>query len=233
MRVLPSILLAATFGGLVLPASAETPVFTGFYAGLHGQYGIGKQTSDTGLAFKNVSLSATLPSYSVRGAGLGLQAGYWHQFGVSPWRLGAEISLNHRGGSGGFARTGTLAGFPASASLETRLGLSATIRGQVGYAFGRTMPYAFAGVTAQRGTVRGVAQVHTEMRQVETSGWGISPVFGIGVAHAVSEKLTVFAEVNRTRFGRKWSRDLGSGVLASASTRVSQNYVRFGVNYRF
>jgi outer membrane immunogenic protein len=206
-----------SFAADIVRPSLKAPVFvapfswSGFYVGINGGYGWGTSTwTSTG----------TSDSVKPKGGLVGGTLGYNLQTGN--WVWGIEGDLDWAGIDGTNIGTGICAVGPGCETKNSYLG---TIRGRVGYAFDRWLPYftgggAFADVRMTPGTGTG-SQTNNQMGW--TLGGGVEWAF-MGAWSAKLEYLYV---------------DLGNSTCDAAtcviSTTVNEklNVVRAGINYRF
>jgi outer membrane immunogenic protein len=210
-------LLAWTATGAVaadLPRAmppAAAPVFvpnynwTGFYAGINGGYGWGRSNWNTLATDADVS-----------GGVAGGTAGYNWQAGNVVFGLEGDIDWSNIRGS--FANAACPLG------CETSNGWLGTVRGRLGYAFDRVMPYITGGLAVGdiKVTPTGFAGVSDT-----NAGWTV----GGGVEAALAGNWTAKLEYLYVDLG-----DVGCTVAAcGAATNVDlrTNLVRAGLNFRF
>lgn len=148
----------------VAPAIRAIPTFTwtGFYAGLNAGYGFGSYSG-----------TATPGFSSPRGFVGGGQVGYNQQIGQ--FVAGLEADLAYSDIKDKLANVG-----------KERVGYIGTIRGRMGYAVDRFMPYVTGGF-AYGGTE--LLRAAGRASQVQT-GWAL----GAGVEYAVTNNLTARVE---------------------------------------
>ncbi len=218
--LLTSMLLAAALGGTVfaadLPQKAPPPVFaapavynwTGAYLGLNG-----------GGAWGN-SNWPDLPSgsFTTSGGLIGLTLGYNWQ--VAPWVFGLEGDIDWASINGGTNATALCAG-----TCSTKTDWLGTVRGRLGYAVDRVLPYvtggfAFGDIKATQAGFAGVS--------ITKAGW----TAGGGVEFAIAPQFTAKIEYLYVDLG---SVNCGTGVCDQLATSINHhfNVVRAGVNYRF
>jgi outer membrane immunogenic protein len=185
------------------PAPVITPVFswTGFYAGINGGYGWGGDTS----------FSSPFPSSSFDKSGglVGGTLGYNYQMNQIVFGVEGDIDASWIKGSG------VCGGLPC----ETKNSWLGTVRGRVGYAFDRFMPYVTGGAAFGdvKNTITPIGSA-TETRAGWTVGGGLEANIW-GPWSAKIEYLYV---------------DLGSGApVAGSSADFKTNIVRAGLNYHF
>lgn len=177
------------------PAVVPAPVFswTGFYIGGHAGYGWSSGSDGVGA----------IDTSGVLGGG---QAGYNYQF-ANNLVVGLEADLSAADLSG---RLGGV-----STSVDT-LG---SVRGRLGYAAGRFMPYVTGGFAFGNQTVDvlGIDQSKT------LTGW----TAGAGLEYALTDHWTARSEYLYTDLGSKFYDALGAQAGATSQT------VRAGINFKF
>ncbi len=130
---------AADIARRQMPAKAPayvTPAYnwTGFYVGINGGGGFGHST---------LTNAAGSTGYNVNGGLVGGTLGYNYQ--INQWVLGIEGDIDWADISGN-----TSAGICAGVTCSTKNDWLATVRGRVGYAFDRFMPYVTGGARVRR-----------------------------------------------------------------------------------
>jgi outer membrane immunogenic protein len=246
-----TILATPAFGAdLRMPVKAPPPIapplatWTGFYIGVNGGYSWGRARTDTvsvgvpGFAAVAVPVGVTS---NLNGGIAGGQIGYNWQ--VSNWVWGVEGD----GQWSGERHTDTLicgvacTGTPAAAfgaSVTQKIDAFGTFRGRVGWlvtpdvmlygtgglAVASFRTSASAAVTAAR-LVAGVAATNSTTRAGWTAGAGIEGMFA---PHWSAKLEYLYADYGR------FNNNLAFGpVVVGASTRVTDNILRAGVNYHF
>ena len=191
-------------------APAMVPVgynWTGFYLGINGGYGWGRSSWD-----------AFATSTDVSGGMAGLTAGYnWQAMG-SPWVFGLEGDIDWSNIKGSFVNAACPTG------CQTQNNWLGTVRGRVGYAWDRVMPYITGGLAVGdiEATQAGLAGVHDT-----NVGW----TAGAGIEAALAGNWTAKLEYLHIDLGH-----INCGVTAcapAASVGFHTDQVRAGVNYRF
>lgn len=188
-----------------LPAAAPAPYYkapvfvpvyswTGFYAGLNGGGGIGR------------SAWASTTGFTVSGGQIGGTLGYNYQFGQGV--IGVEGDLDWSAFSGS-----TNVGCPAGCTTQDSW--MSTVRGRLGYAADRFMPYLTGGLA--------FGDVQTSTPGFATSGTKTGWTIGAGLEFGFIGNWTAKAEYLYV--------DLGS--LAPTNASFTANLIRAGVNYRF
>jgi outer membrane immunogenic protein len=190
-------------------APVYVPAFswTGPYIGIVGGYGWG---SADWFGFSGDA--------DPDGGLIGLTLGYNWQAPGSPWVFGLEGDIAWANLHGSFTNATCPTG------CEVRTDWIGTLRGRVGYAFDRIMPYLTGGlaVTDLEATVNGVGSASsTEV------GWTI----GAGVEAALAPNWTAKIEYLYVDLG---STSCGAAVCGIATNvDASANLLRLGVNFKF
>jgi outer membrane immunogenic protein len=176
--------------------------WTGFYLGAMGGY-----------AKEDASFAP------VSGGFAGGTIGYNWQTG--PWVLGAEGDLDWASVKGSTAAIGC-----TTANCSTENTWLGTVRGRVGYAFDRFMPYitggvAFGGVNANQAPFTGGSSTQV--------GW----VVGAGLEFAVINNITAKVEYLHYDLGSfTCGLNCGNGII-NDQVSFSADAIRGGVNIRF
>lgn len=186
------------------PAFAPAYSWTGLYAGINGGGGIGHSTWSSTTGF------------SPSGGQVGGTLGYNYQFGQGV--IGIEGDLDWSGLSGS-----TSVGCPGGCT--TKDSWMSTVRGRLGYAADRVMPYltggvAFGDIEASTSGFPGASDTR--------AGWTI----GAGIEFAFAGNWTAKAEYLYVDLGNL-NCGLNCGVTSSNNVSLSANLIRAGVNYRF
>jgi outer membrane immunogenic protein len=196
-------------------------VWTGGYVGLQAGYAWGNANYD---AFEYATID-----YDPDGFFGGLYVGYNHQL-HNNIVLGIDADLNFSGIDGKARMTW----FGDPEPDEEHVGYSkvkttAAIRGRLGYAMDRFMPYVAGGVSSAKyqfdldhdGT--GNMDFEEERR---LTGWNV----GVGAEYAVTNNILVRAEYRYTDFGSEnFDQDWGGDSTIDLKTHD----VRLGVAYKF
>ncbi|HXX26325.1 MAG TPA: outer membrane protein [Pseudolabrys sp.] len=194
------------------PAPIYTPVpvynWTGFYVGING-----------GGAFGHASVSNAFGSqgFDADGGLVGGTLGYNWQ--VGQWVLGIEGDIDWAD-----IRGSTSNGLCFGGTCSVKNDWLATVRGRIGYAFDRFMPYitgggAFGDVKTSVPAFGG--QTNTQ------AGW----TAGAGLEFAINGPWTAKVEYLYVDLGKDTC-DTGSCGIAT-TTDFHTNIVRAGFNYRF
>jgi outer membrane immunogenic protein len=191
------------------PAYIAAPIYnwTGFYLGINGGGGWGRSSWD--------AAAASTGSFDLSGGLIGGTAGYNWQMGQVVFGLEGDIDWSNIRGT-------TLVTCPAG--CETRNTWLATVRGRLGYAADRFMPYITGG--AAFGDIR--ANFPGAGASANKTGW----TAGGGVEFSLAGNWTAKAEYLYVDLGRF---DCGTACGTAAPDNVSfkTSIVRGGLNYRF
>jgi len=204
---------AADLGGRY-PAYKAPPVayfpqaynWTGFYLGING-----------GGAWGTSNWNGYGVSSSPSGGMIGVTAGYNWQAPGSQWVFGIESDLDWTNVSGG-------ASCGMGVNCHTENSWFGTVRGRVGYAFDRFMPYvtgggAFGNIKANPTGWSGVDDSH--------AGWTV----GVGLEAALNGRWTAKVEYLYADLGSVGCSSFQCG--SPVNIDMNMNIVRAGLNYRF
>jgi high affinity Mn2+ porin len=210
----------ANAGDLPLKAKMPTAAYydwTGFYIGGHFGYGGGSVGPDTNPL---PSQGALLP-HSLTGLIGGYQAGYNRQF-ANHVVLGIEADASFTSPPDQIALAGM-----TPAPFNTGIDYVGTLRGRIGYAFDRWMPYVTGGfawghprIDINDGSDAVVSLYH--------EGW----TAGLGLEFAVSGNWTAKLEYDYVDLARR-SYDLGDFGLPGVTVEPQLHLAKFGLNYQF
>ncbi|BCP52799.1 porin [Kaistia sp. 32K] len=208
------------------PEPVPAPAFswTGLYLGGHAGYGWGDFTSDPTDAYGGLKPDGFF------GGG---QVGYNYQFD-NRLVLGVEADVSFGSLKDDID---TVIGDPSEAAVEiaysTKIDTFGTVRGRLGYAADRFLPYVTGGLAWARAdlafsntiTVDGQQLVHNAASNKQTyTGWTI----GAGVEYAVTNNITAKLDYLYADLG---SRDFDLGTPVQADLKVQT--VQVGLNYKF
>jgi outer membrane immunogenic protein len=189
------------------PPSAKAPVYveppfswTGPDVGINGGYGFGR--SDFSAPF-------TTGAFDTSGGLVGGTLGYNYQVGQAVFGIEGDIDAAWMKGD-------TACG---GLTCETKNSWLGTVRGRLGYAAGRFMPYVTGGGAFGdiKTSVSGVGSANETK-----AGWTV----GGGVEAALNGPWSAKLEYLYVDLGR-------GGAIAGSDARFHTNIVRAGINYRF
>ena len=186
------------------PTYAPAYTWSGFYIGVNGGGGFGRSTWDSTGGF------------DISGGLVGGTVGYNYQIGQAV--IGIEGDIDWADINGTTTTTCAL-------GCKTSDSWLSTVRGRLGYAAGRFMPYvtaggAFGNIQASSPTLAG--------NSTTNAGWTV----GAGLEFALVGNWTLKAEYLFVDLG-KFNCGLGCGLSTVDNVSFDANIVRAGVNYRF
>ncbi|MCX7313403.1 MAG: porin family protein [Alphaproteobacteria bacterium] len=187
------------------PAYVAQYNWTGFYLGINGGGDWG-DSSWNGFAVKN----------SPSGGMIGGTAGYNWQAPGSPWVFGLEGDIDWSSFKDSVAC--------GASACETKNNWFGTVRGRVGFAFDRFMPYftggaAFGDIKANRVGFAGASDTNV--------GWTV----GAGLEGVIAGNWTAKLEYLYADLGNTTCAAVSCGVATNVDLQV--NILRGGLNYRF
>jgi outer membrane immunogenic protein len=186
------------------PAEVQVYNWTGFYIGINGGGGFGRsQWDSTG-------------SFDLSGGLVGGTVGYNYQFGQAVVGVEGDIDWADINGT-----TNTACPF----GCKTTDNWLSTVRGRLGYAADRFMPFITGG--AAFGDIRASTPGFAGASNTE-AGWTV----GAGLEFAIAGNWTAKAEYLYVNLG-KFNCGISCGALATDNVSFTTNIVRAGVNYRF
>ncbi|SDA50203.1 outer membrane protein [Mesorhizobium qingshengii] len=183
--------------------------WTGFYVGANAGGAFGKIDGD----FIGIPGSADIRNFTG-----GALVGANYQYGQ--WVLGVEGDINYLGFKKEFSPG--LGGGELGA--EARLDAFGTIRGRVGYAFDRWLPYVTAGVAM--GDVKIDEHVFSAAESKFQTGYAV----GGGIEYAFNSNWTARAEYLYVDLGKK---DFGFAPGTPYDVKTNFSIVRAAVAYKF
>ncbi|MFY7948785.1 MAG: outer membrane protein [Gemmatimonas sp.] len=189
-------------GPVVAPVYAPVFTWTGFYVGVNAGYGFGNVNAGAFVLPRRVSIG------NIDGFIGGGQVGYNYQMGQFVVGLEADIQG---------------ADLKASNAFGDRIKTEyfGTVRGRVGFAFDRFMPYITGGWAYGnvKTSIAGIGSSDTS----HTGGYAV----GAGVEYAFTNNLTAKVEYLYVDLGEKNFRATGVKVGTDFSV------IRAGLNYKF
>jgi outer membrane immunogenic protein len=236
------------------PVMAPIYNWTGFYIGLNGGYSWGRSNTDFTITSTIAGVPAGSVSQDINGWVGGGQIGYNWQSGTFVFGLEADIQATGQKGTFNFATpalcpTITIAVLPCvtgSGSIEQELPWFGTLRGRLGVTPSPTWLLYVTGGLAY-------GQVDTEATFSATSAFVGGPVIasvsaasnssttrvgwviGAGAEWAISGPWSAKLEYLYMDLGTVNTSFAGPApfTLMTTSSRITDNIVRVGVNYRF
>jgi outer membrane immunogenic protein len=186
-----------------------SPVYnwTGLYAGINGGFGWGSAKWD-----------GTGSSFDTSGGLAGGTLGYNWQFGQFVYGLEGDADWSDIRGNHSFVGCGI-------GSCGIKNDFMSTVRGRLGFAADRWMPYVTGGVAI--GNIRSTAPGFVGVDQTNV-GWTV----GGGVEVALAGRWTAKAEYLYVDLGNV-NCGLGCGGGFGNNVNFTTNIVRGGINYRF
>jgi outer membrane immunogenic protein len=205
---------AADIARRPLPAKAPvyvTPAYnwTGLYVCINGGYGFGRSSFNNTLGTQG---------FDVNGGLVGGTIGYNYQVGQVVFGLEGDVDWSDIRGSS--PATGVCAG----GTCSFRNDWLGTVRGRLGYAFDRFMPYVTGGVAF--GNLKTLAPGFSG-QDTTNAGW----TAGGGLEFAINGPWTAKIEYLYVDLGNDTCGVPNCGV--STNTDFHTNIVRAGLNYRF
>jgi outer membrane immunogenic protein len=189
------------------PMYAAPYNWTGFYAGINGGGGWGTSTW---------SAATGSNSFDTSGGVVGGTLGYNWQMNQVVFGLEGDLDWSNI--------RGTTSAVPCTTSCETRNNWLGTVRGRVGYAFDRFLPYLTGGLAV--GDIK--ADPAGFGGESETkAGWTLGGGLEVAIAGPWTAKIEyLYADLGKTTC------PAGSCAL-SADVDFHTSLVRGGINYRF
>jgi high affinity Mn2+ porin len=199
------------------PVRAAIYDWTGFYVG--GQFGYGN--AGFGPGTNPFPLQGVVLPHSPTGLIGGFQIGYNREL-ANQVVLGVEADASFTSPPDAPALT--------PAPLNTTLDYVGTVRGRVGYAFGRWMPYVAGGFAwghTHVNIIDGAGNIDSSVGHYQT-GW----TAGLGLEFAVSGNWSARFEYDHVNLSRQMY-DLSAFGLPGVNVDPRIDLVKFGLNYRF
>jgi outer membrane immunogenic protein len=187
------------------PVEVQVYNWTGFYIGINGGGGFGRSQWD--------SIGS---SFDISGGLVGGTVGYNYQFGQAVVGVEGDIDWADINGT-----TNTTCPF----GCKTNDNWLSTVRGRLGYAADRFMPFVTGG--AAFGDIRASTPGFAGASNTNV-GW----TAGAGLEFAIAGNWTAKAEYLYVDLG-KFNCGISCGAAATDNVSFTANIVRAGVNYRF
>jgi outer membrane immunogenic protein len=186
------------------PYIEQTFNWSGFYIGVNGGGGWGHAWSDLSSGF------------NVSGGVVGGTVGYNTQYGNWVFGLEGDIDWSDVGA------TTAAAGCPGCSVQNNWL---STVRGRVGYSFGRWLPYVTGGLAM--GDVQATAPGFSGQTNTQV-GW----TAGLGIEYALSNQWSAKLEYLHVDLGR-FNCGANCGAVGVDNVGFHDDLVRGGINFRF
>ena len=213
------------------PVSTAFTHWTGFYIG--GNLGYGWASAETDFSVGGASFASA--TNNLNGVLGGAQLGTNWQTGPAVFGVEADFQFTDMKGTlTAPSCSAAVCGVATSASYTQKLPWFGTVRGRLGYAkdswlvYG-TGGYAYARLETDASASAGATSVNLS-REETRSGWTV----GGGVELAFARNWSARMEYLYVDLGRKDATLVIPGIpTIGEDSRVTQNIVRLGVNYRF
>jgi outer membrane immunogenic protein len=214
-----------------IPAPPPPFTWTGFYIGINGGYGWGRDATNDG--------AGNTPTLNSNGGLVGGTLGFNYQ--ISQFVIGVEGDIDYSMMK--FSQTATGAGAfgfgAATSSLTYKNDLLSTFAARFGFAADRALFYAKAGGawTNEKITLSGTDPVFGTLsgsNSFSRLGWMV----GGGIEYAVWDNLTLKAEYNYLDFGSKNENltanfSVAGPFTATISSKLTASVVKVGLNWLF
>ena len=196
------------------PVVAPLPHYnwTGFYVGINGGGGFGRSSFN--------SPNATTGNFNVSGGLVGGTIGYNYQMGQTVFGIEGDMDWAHIKGSHACAVTFV---------CQTQSHWLGTVRGRVGYAYDRFLPYVTGGLAV--GDIKADTVGFGTASNTTKTGWTL----GAGVETQITGAWSAKVEYDHVDLGTTTCGVNCIPATAMQPTRVklNENLFRLGVNYRF
>ena len=230
MNRIAALLAGAAFSAAATSAIAADAVYdfapvydwTGAYLGAQVGYGWGNggvQYHGGADPFSDISPDGFLA---------GIYAGYNHQFS-SRWVLGVDADITwHNADDWAYRQVPGSPPFNDPDYMDGQdIKWSAALRGKVGYAVDRWLPYVAGGVSVAKVNLGNIdGGIYTDFGDATFTGWNL----GVGVDYAWSDNLLLRAEYRYTDFGNK---NVEHPSFFPSTWHLETSEVRFGIAYKF
>ncbi len=207
-----------------VPTSVGAPfVWTGGYIGLQLGYSKG---SGEGAYLSPGGVRAETASPDARGALLGGQVGYNHQWGSMVVGVEGELAYSWANG------TSDVVAFPvpgaAIATNDNEFTYLGSITGRLGYAMDRTLFYAKGGVGFTKLSMSDSEVALNASGSESLTGWTV----GAGIEQALNDKWSIRGEYQFYRFDANLALN-EPALFRTYDDNFDIHAFKLGVNYRF
>lgn len=221
--------LLVSFGGALAADPAAAPVtdlfapavydWSGAYFGVQGGWKVSSETESHGPGiFGRTDLN-------ISGAAAGIFGGYNWQRGRWVYGIEADASAVFGAEDSRAIQIQLPTGLTAPGTLEGEMTFNGNLRGRVGYAFDRILPYVAVGVAAAR--YEGVV-TRTGVFREESEKWFVEWSAGAGIEYAPIDNLHLRIEYLYEHFDNE---DVFSSV--DESQGLKPHVFRVGAAWRF
>lgn len=242
--------------GTIEPRLAQPsggPLWTGFYAGVHG--GSGRQSSSVTVAGSrsvedSIRLRNVARTLDAAGAGdvgvWGAQAGYNLQIGQIVLGAETDIAYTRLGGRSEYVASIPFFNINPTTTAEQKLTYFGTARGRIGVAFDRLMVFGTAGlayggvelngsiVPVPTGRAGAVFPTYVSRRTQTRFGWALGGGFEYRLLDHVSLKVDyLHYDLGRQSIVLPEITGVARSEFATMGGRAKGDVVRVGVNYQF
>jgi outer membrane immunogenic protein len=204
--------------GLPPPLPGTAYNWTGIYLGMNGGFGTGNSNWSDGPI-------GTTGSFPTSGFLIGGTAGINYQIGRYVFGIEGDGDWTNLSGNSGSTCGAITAVLTPPVGCQTQSQWLATVRGRVGYAFDRFMPYITGGLAV--GDIQAAAP-GLPGGTGTNAGWTV----GGGLEFALPGSWTAKAEYLHVDLGA-FNCGTGCGGLPNQNVSLHQDIVRAGVNYHF
>jgi outer membrane immunogenic protein len=225
------------------PVYTKAPVivpwsWTGFYLGGNVGYSWGHQSATVTDLAGDPLVSSGADLDGVIGGG---QIGYNYQINSVVLGIEADIQGSGQKGDGSFTLAGTCPTVPTIAALPCpgttgadtdKLDWFGTVRGRLGYAAGRWLPYVTGGWAYGNGTISGTTTGSTSTTYSSSTNYTEGWTVGGGLEWAFLDHWSAKFEYLYIDFGSGPIVPI-SPSLNLATGHMTDNIGRVGINYRF
>lgn len=205
------------------PVVAPAFTWTGVYAGIHAGWGIAAPKENSGdvsaLFIRGYSKSVDTPNGVLAGPYVG--ANYQFSNNVV---IGLEADYSFSAVKGKASGIGNDVFGPTAYSVSARLHNLGTVRGRLGYAVDRWLPYVTAGFAWGRAKSTFQLPGFASTNANDHTGW----VAGAGVEYAATNNVILRAEAMYVDLGEK-----RYGQFVPVRVQARGGLARVGVSYKF
>ena len=199
------------------PVRAVAPAvynWNGLYLGLNAGYGFGTNTTTASGGGVSAVANANVPGF-IGGAQIGVN----YQTGMIVWGFEADFDASGQNQS---LASGVLSG-------TSQMPWFGTLRGRLGVAFDRLLVYGTAGGAAGELRSSFTIPAGSTSTTVTYGTW----TAGGGLEYGITDNLSARVEYLYFDTGNVTTGSIGGPPSTAITSRVQENLVRAGLNYRF